>query len=171
MKGFPVNIVNLICSWAAQEDIDWYPFFCPKTHKLHWKVNKYSKKFREKGDIILHNRLDSYMIEGMIDIHIGYGWLQGGYNNLKYRAIKFQYMDSKFGLYIEVEPETDLSQNEYIFRTMLSFEQEDEGGNLIERRKNSNFDLFLNGTNFGLIYDGWYNYGRDNKIVLLAENY
>lgn len=56
MVKIPIDIINLICEWAAQEDIDWYPFFCPKSHNVSWKVNKYSKKFLKKGDIILHKR-------------------------------------------------------------------------------------------------------------------
>ena len=70
MVSIPIDIVNYICGFAAGEDKLWYPFFCPKTYKLSWKVNKYSKKFRERGDIILHNSPNSYMIEGIIDIHI-----------------------------------------------------------------------------------------------------
>lgn len=167
MKGLPVNLVNLICEWAAQEDIDWYPFFCPKTHKLSWKINKYSKKFRERGDIILHNRLDSYVIEGLIDIHVGLG----GYYTFEYKAIMFEYVDKAFALYIEVDSEKDASKKgKHIFRSMMTFDAEDEGGTLSVMPRN-NYDLFLNGTNYGFIYDGWYNYGRDNKIVLLAESY
>jgi len=48
MVSLPVNIVNLICEWAGQEDIDWYPFFSPKTHNLSWKVNKHSRNWFKK---------------------------------------------------------------------------------------------------------------------------
>ena len=44
MKELPVNIVNLICEWTVDYEVEWYPFFCPKTHKLSWKINKYCKK-------------------------------------------------------------------------------------------------------------------------------
>lgn len=167
MKDLPVNIVNLICEWTVDEDIEWFPFFCPKTHKLSWKVNKYCKKFMDRGDIILHNRVDTYIIEGEIDIHIGLG----GYYSLEYRAIMFECVDRAFALYIEVDSEKDASKKgKYIFRSMMTFDAEDDGGTLSIMQRN-NYDLFLNGTNYGFIYDGWYNYGRDNKIVLLAENY
>lgn len=167
MKGLPVNIVNLICEWTVDEEIEWYPFFCPKTHKLSWKVNKYSKKLMERGDIIIHNRADSYVIEGRIDIHVGLD----GYYDLKYRAIMFEYVDKAFCIYIEADSEKDsLKKGRHIFRSMLTFDAEDEGGILSTMQRN-NYDLFLNGTNFGFIYDGWYNYGRDNKIVLLTERY
>jgi hypothetical protein len=173
MRGLPVNVVNLICEWAAQEDIDWYPFFCPKTHNLSWKVNKYSKKFIDRGNIILHNRLDSYMIEGRIDIHDG---LAGDYN-LEWRGIMFQYIDGSFDLYIEVDTETDVSKKDkYIFRIMMSFDTSVDGWQTLSKSSKDNYDLFLNGTNYGYVYDGWFNHGYynnqgENKIVLFSERY
>jgi hypothetical protein len=149
MRELPVNVVNLICEWAAQDDIDWYPFFCPKTHNLSWKVNKHSRKFIENGNIILHNRLDSYIIKGIL----------------------LQYIDFTFHLYIEVETETDISKKDkFIYRAMLSFDGTPEGG-LLRVTPDINYDLYLNGTLYGIVIDGWHNYHDNNKIVLLIENY
>ena len=48
----PTELVNYICELAAGKKCKWYPFFCPKTGKLNWKLNihsnkwhKYSKRF------------------------------------------------------------------------------------------------------------------------------
>ena len=49
MTSLPIDVINVICGWTAQEDVDWYPQFDVKTEKLRWKVNKYSKKFRALG--------------------------------------------------------------------------------------------------------------------------
>lgn len=167
MIDLPVNVVNLICEWAAQEDIDWYPFFCPKTHKLSWKVNKHSIKFIENGNIILHNRLDSYLVEGMIDIHNG---LAGEYE-LHYKGILFQFIDCTFNLYIEVDTETDnTKKDKFIYRAMLSFDGT-PGRGLLRTRPNIIYDLYLNGTRYGFIYDAWCNYNDNNKVGLLIENY
>ena len=167
MRGLPVNVVNLICEWAAQDDIDWYPFFCPKTHKLSWKVNKHSRKFIENGNIILHNRLDSYIIEGMIDIHSGLS----GENGLKYKGILFQFIDCTFNLYIEIDSEIDNSKKDkFIYRSMLSFDGTPEGG-LLRTTPNIIYDLYLNGTCYGFIYDAWFNYHDNNRMGLIIENY
>jgi hypothetical protein len=45
MISLPVNVINYICEFVAGNDKAWYPFFCPKTHKLSWKVNPYCNKF------------------------------------------------------------------------------------------------------------------------------
>lgn len=49
MTSLPIDVINVICGWTTQEDVDWYPQFDVKTEKLKWKVNKYSKKFRAMG--------------------------------------------------------------------------------------------------------------------------
>jgi hypothetical protein len=168
MRGLPVNVVNLICEWAAQDDIDWYPFFCSKTHKLSWKVNKHSRKFIENGNIILHNRLDSYVIEGIIDIHNG---LSGEYELLHYKGILFKFIDCTFNLYIEIDTETDnTKKDKFMYRAMLSFDGSPEGG-LLRTNPNIIYDLYLNGTCYGVIYDAWINYHDNNRMGLLIENY
>ncbi len=43
----PTEIVNYICRLAAGKKYNWYPFFCPKTGKLSWKMNIYSKKMHK----------------------------------------------------------------------------------------------------------------------------
>lgn len=41
----PTEILNYICEFAAGKKCKWYPFFCPKTGKLTWKLNIYSNKW------------------------------------------------------------------------------------------------------------------------------
>lgn len=167
MIGLPINVVNLICEWAAHAEQEWIPFFCPKTHKLSYKVNKHSRKFIENGNIILHNRLDSYLIEGTIDIHNG---LAGEYS-LHYKSIIFQHIDYTFNLYLEVDTETDnTKKDKFIYRAMLSFDGTPEGG-LLRTSKNTTYDLYLNGTLYGFIYDAWCNYRNNNRMGLIIENY
>lgn len=39
MTSLPIDVINVICGWTTQEDVDWYPQFDVKTEKLKWKVN------------------------------------------------------------------------------------------------------------------------------------
>lgn len=37
----PVDIINMICEFAAGSNKIWYPTFSPNNHKLIWKRNKF----------------------------------------------------------------------------------------------------------------------------------
>ncbi len=165
MTSLPVNVVNLICEWAAQDDMDRYPFFCPKTHNLSWKINKYSKNLIEKGDIILHNRLDSYIVEGLIDINnIRTYEIE---RNLEYKAILYQYIDGSFNMYIEVDSEKDIKKKDkYIYRAMVKFEGNNEGGVMLREVQ----CLYLNGTNYGVIDEVLFNF-ENKKLHLFIESF
>ena len=159
MTTLPVNVVNLICEWAADADQEWIPFFCPKTHKLSYRVNMYSRKFIENGNIILHNRLDSYLIEGMITIN----FINGDIHNINFKGILFQYGKDWFNIYIECDSENDESQKgKYIYRAMISFIADDEGGMMNNIRYRFEPALFLNGTQYGSVIDAYYEHNTAN---------
>lgn len=167
MVSLPINVVNLICEWSAHEDIDWYPFFCPKTHNLSWKVNKYSRKFVKNGDIILHNTLDTYSIEGFADI-LNYNTMTDDYH-LDYKGIMFQFIDGSFNLYVSIDTERDISKKDkYIYRAMLKFDISDESDNLIVSGDGNEQNVYLNGTNYGIIIDGCYSH-KNKKLVLFIH--
>jgi hypothetical protein len=152
MTSLPVNVVNLICEWAAHHEQERIPFFCPRTHKLSYKFNRYCKKLIEKGNIILHNRLDSYVIEGMVNIN----FLNGDFHNINFKGILFQYGKDGFNIYIECDSENDESKKgKYIYRAMISFIADDEGG-MMNLRCQLFPDLFLNGTQYGEVIDAYY---------------
>lgn len=165
MTSLPVNVVNLICEWAAGDDMDRYPFFCPKTHKLSWKINKYSKKFLKKGDIILHNNLHTRLVEGLIDICDKK--LLEVTRNLKYKAILFKYINGLFSMYIEFDSETQPDKiDKHIYRAMVTFESYNAGGIMY---CDTPF-IYLNGTHYGLVHGGIFKL-EDKKIELFIESF
>jgi hypothetical protein len=152
MTSLPVNVVNLICEWAAHHEQKWIPFFCPRTHNLSYKVNKYCKKLIDNGNVILHNSLDSYVIEGMVNIN----FLNGDIHNINFKGIVFQYGKVGFNIYIECDSENDESKKgKYIYRAMISFIADDEGG-MMNLRCQLFPDLFLNSTQYGEVIDAYY---------------
>lgn len=150
MKGLPVNIVNLICEWRADSVEEWIPFFCPKTHKLSWKVNNYCDKWKKNGDIILRNRLDSYMMEGVITLVYN---RNVDFLHTTFKAVLWQYVDGSFKMYIEFDSEIkEDKKDKYIYRAMIDFEGGTEGGSyqpLISQKGIE--DVYLNGTQYGMI--------------------
>jgi hypothetical protein len=165
MIWLPINLVNLICEWAAQDDMDRYPFFCPKTHNLSWKINKHSKKLIEKGNIILHNNLDSYIIEGFIDIH---NFSKADIDiNLQYKGILYKYIDGTFKIYIEVDSERKSNKKyKYIYRAMVKFEGNTQGGMMLGNFQN----VYLNTTHYGFICEALF-WQENNKIDLYIESF
>ena len=149
MISLPINVINLICEWAAQEDIDWYPFFSPKNHRLSWKVNKYSKKFMKRADIIMRNKFTNPVIHGTIRLY-NITTLDTHFTN--YKAIFLQYCEGRIPtceLYIEFDSETKLeNQNKFIFRGKVNFDIFDKDG---YQKLPSLFTLYLNNTPYGLI--------------------
>jgi hypothetical protein len=83
MVSIPINIVNLICEFAAGDDKNWYPFFNPKTEILSWKVNRFSKKWNKNAEIILHKNL--YIVEGRVSITSYRNWV------ISYPNMEFNY--------------------------------------------------------------------------------
>lgn len=165
MTSLPVNVVNLICEWAAQDDMDRYPFFCPRTHKLSWKINKYSKKFIEKGNIILHNNLHTRYVEGLIDICNTKTFEVS--RNLPYKAILFKYINGLFNMYIEFDSETQPERKDkHIYRAMLTFERYNTCGIM---QSNTPF-IYLNGTHYGIVHGGLYKL-ENKKIELVIETF
>ncbi len=45
----PTELVNYLCELAAGNTRTWYPFFCPRTGKLSWRLNTHAKAFRRYG--------------------------------------------------------------------------------------------------------------------------
>lgn len=176
MVRLPVNIINLICEWAAQEDIEWYPFFCPKTHKLSWKVNKYSKKWLEKGDLILHNKLDSFLVKGRLRFLHRYNGII--LDNINFEAIIWKYINKTFKMYISFDSEIKENLKEkYIYRTMLDFEGTLEEGLVQDNYHIISFssnrkDIYLNNSIFGLIESASFAY-EDSipELFILIDTY
>lgn len=160
MVLLPINVINLITKFAAEDDKLWYPFFSQDTHKLTWKVNKCCRKYIEKSHIILHNKLYSRILKGMIILH---NMKTGEIKSANYNAIMFlKYIDNTYKLYIEID---NKKENKYIYRTMLNFDGIDQGGSL-----NSFGYLYLNEINYAIISDGLY-YHNNNTLTLTFEPY
>jgi hypothetical protein len=165
MTSLPIEIINLICEWAAVLEQEWVPFFCPKTHNLTYKVNRRCKKLIENGEKILHNNSVAYVIEGVVSINLLY--LEDSYRT-NYKGILFQYGKNEFKLYIEFDSEKEEFKKEnYIYRTMINFEADYDGGNMNMRK---HLYLYLNGTQYGLILDAYYEHNTCN-LTILAETY
>jgi hypothetical protein len=165
MTSLPVNVVNLICEWAAGDDMERYPFFCPRTHKLSWKINKHSNKFLKKGDIILHNNLHARLVEGLIDI-CNTKTMEVT-RNLAYKAVLFKYINGLFSMYIEFDSETQPDKKDkYICRAMVTFEAYNRGGIM----KGETQFIYLNGTHYGLVHGGVFKL-EDKKIELFIESF
>ena len=145
MISLPINVINLICEWAAQEDIDWYPFFSPKNHRLSWKVNKYSKKFMKRADIIMRNKFTNPVIHGTIRL---YNITTLDMYTTNYKAIFLQYCEGRIPtceLYIEFDSDNNIYSN-YIMRAMVVVFNTDI---------NKNEMLYVNGTPYANINFGW----------------
>ncbi len=165
MTSLPVNVANLICEWAAGDDMDRYPFFCPRTHKISWKINKYSKKMLEKGNTILHNNLNARLVEGLIDICDSK--TMEVTRNLTYKAILFKYINGLFNMYIEFDTETQADKKDkHIYRAMVTFEAYNAGGIM---HCDTPF-IYLNGTHYGLVHGGIFKL-EDKKIELFIESF
>jgi hypothetical protein len=151
MISLPINVINLICEWAAQEDVEWYPFFSPKDHKVSWKVNKYSKKFIERADIIMRNKFTNPVFYGIVTLF-----------NISNQSIYFSSYKAVFlevyggrppacKLYIEFDSETNIeNQNKFMFRSQVDFNiflNEEHVFQTLLR----DFTLYLNTTPYGLI--------------------
>jgi hypothetical protein len=158
----PINLVNLICEWAPGDDLNWYPFFCVKTHKVSWKVNKYCKKYSEIAEVILKN---SCKIEGIINL----------YNinaritiKKKFEALLFKYNYYTCKLYLQF----NLEDNEgSLCRSMTNFyktiDETDQYSDINHNYKNY---IYFNDKNIGLIKDG-YCLQNMKKIVLYYEQF
>lgn len=151
MTGLPVNVVNLICEWAAQEDIDWYPFFCPKTYNLSWKVNKYSRKFNLIGDVFMRTKFTHPFIE--CEIHLfNMSTLDTYTSSCKVIFLEiFGGRDSQYELYIQFDSENNPEkQDKFIYRSKLYFQP---SGNDLDFMNWKTQYLYLNGTQYGIIND------------------
>jgi hypothetical protein len=116
MTSLPINLVNLICEWAADYEQEWILFFCPKTGRSSYKVNNLCKKLTENGEIVYHQHFNSCVIEGTVNVNFVY--LRNNYN-INYKGILFQYGKDEFKMYIEFDSEKDNTKKEkYIDRAM-----------------------------------------------------
>jgi hypothetical protein len=153
MKSLPVNVINLICEWAAKDDTDWYPFFCQKTHKLSWKVNKYSKNLIEKGNIVMHNPIFTKpIIEGTItlsntstfDTYITKCTL----TFLKIFSVR---NNIYYELYVQFDSENDVNKKDkFIYRSKINFRQIENYWEFIYENE---YYLYLNSSPYALIRD------------------
>ena len=166
MTSLPVNVVNLICEWAADDEQEWIPFFCPKTHNLRYKINRRCKNFIENGDKILHNRLDSYLIEGTVNVTF---INLGDTLNINFKCILFQY-GKEFSIYIEFDSENaESKQGKYIYRAMIYFSTMSYGG-IMYNYEGRTTNLYLNGTNYGMIVDAHYEHDI-GEVSIFVEKY
>ena len=165
MTLLPVNVVNLICEWAADSEQEWIPFFSPKTHNLSYKVNKYNKKYIKNADTIVHNRFDIYKIKGNLELH----HIKGTeFQQFKYEAIVFQYSERLFKLYIEFDSEqVPEKKDKYIYRIMLDFKGDINGAQITH---NGQF-IYLNGTIYSIIEDGYMNMNNYLEIMLIYNTF
>ena len=167
MTSLPIILVNIICEWAADSDQEWIPFFCSNTGGLSYKVNKYCNKLIKKGDIILHNILDSYSIEGTV---IQVNMKLGNILTVNYKGILFQCKKDEFKMYIEFDSENnETKKGKHIYRAMINFIADIEGGTM-NRYCRYVPDLYLNKAIYGIVYDAHYQISR-NEISLFMENY
>jgi hypothetical protein len=159
MLSMPINLVNLICEWASGDDSKWYPFFCIKTNKLSWKVNKYYKKYSELLKTILKN---NYKIEGIIHLYNINSRITIKQN---FKALLFEYNYYMCKLYLEL----NLNQEEESIYSMTNFyktiDDTDEYTDINHNYKNY---IYLNDENIGLIKDGYY-LKNMKKVVLYYE--
>lgn len=161
MISIPVNIVNLICEWAAVSEDEWVPFFSPKTHKLSYKVNKYNKKYIKKAETIYHTRFDINKIQGNLELH---NIKTFEFQQFKYEAIVLKYIDNLYTLYIEFASE---KKDTYIYRTMLDFKSNIDGVDKLTCI-NEKY-LYLNKTIYASIFDGYIYVDNNYDIMLLYK--
>jgi hypothetical protein len=141
----PIDVVNLICEFAAGSDKLWYPRFCPKTHKVSWKVNKHYVK-QSPICYYMFELYNKYVIEG--DVRLFNDKLFTEFRG-RHKTIVYDYGDT-LKLYIEFDSETDPDkQNKFIYRTFTHVHI------LTDYRYCHSMsgvrDLFLNGTLYGYI--------------------
>jgi hypothetical protein len=103
MKSIPIDIINYICEFAAGENKLWYPFFCPKTEKLSWKINRYCSKYilnsRCYINTIREIRLTFYNSETLQELLLNCNMLRFNniYNNYIKKYIQF-FLESPNGI-------------------------------------------------------------------------
>ncbi len=184
MINLPVNIVNLICSYASH-DKPWYPHFCPNTHKLSWKINKNYKKHIENGMKIFHhftytfksdisNNVDvvktkcskksiqiHVLDDNNIDLQIyegtilDYGLLSSFHDVFNYEYNSFYYLEFN-----------DIDDSNLVFRTYLPTKYIP----LREYYEGYEATLYLNGTVYGKITGAnWL--GQREAFWLCIEKY
>lgn len=157
MISLPINVINLICEWAAQEDVEWYPFFSPKDHKVSWKVNKYSKKFIERADIIMRNKFTNPVFYGTIRL------FNSSNETSYFTSYKAIFLEVYCGrspacsLYIEFDSEKNIeNQNKFMFRSQVNFGVFGNDGYAVQELSKY-FTLYLNTTPYGLIQYSHFN--------------
>ena len=143
----PIDVVNLICEFAAGNDKLWYPRFSLKTHKVSWKVNKHYVK-PSPVCYYMFEIYNKYVIEGNVTL----------YNNSSYtpqfigrhKTIVYDSGDT-LKLYIEFDSETDPDkQNQFIYRVFVNVCM--LSGHRHYHSMNSGSGLFLNDMLYGYIY-------------------
>jgi len=169
MRGLPINIINLICKWARSEETIWFPFFCPKTHKLSWKVNKYSKKFIENGNILNRNLLNNSLLNGTIKL---YNYSTYNINISNYQAILLKIESGRkttleFYLQFFKFKKSENENNDDMFRGKVDFYLFE---NDLDIRLSEYYTLFLNNKPYALIHEcniNKSNYNMNMEIELL----
>ena len=152
MISIPINIVNLICKWTRCEETIWYPFFCPQTHRLSWRVNKYSKKYIERGNILNKNKFYNPILNGIIKL----------YNNSNFDIFISNYhaiilkietgMRTSIEFYIQFYKfkKKNNEMNEELFGGKIDFYLFD---NDLDIRLSEYYTLFLNNQPYGIIHE------------------
>lgn len=156
--SFPINVVNYICELAAGDDKKWYPFFSPKTGKVSWKVNPYclewiysSKKFLNPI-IELNITFDNVITDEKIKTQCKCKLLVGNDN-----------VDDTTICYIEFDTDKD---ERFMLRGMVYVGY--------DYYYKPNTSLYLNGTEYATIVDGFYsgfNSEKQKRLTICYETY
>lgn len=171
----PIDVINIICEFAAGSDKKWYPQFSPKTHRIKWKVNKYCKYWLEKASCMYHepSYSHSYTVEGEMCL----------INNKtmttierKHKTIIYQFARNEFQMYIQFDSENNPNlQNKHIYRTHVNMIGTHRGGYY---KVGQHMDeivgesiLYLNNIMYGFICWVDFNVSRNNYLTIDCENY
>lgn len=160
MMSLPINVINLICEFAAQDDVEWYPFISPKTGIMSWRVNRFSKKWNKNSEIILHKNLS--ILEGESELHFYKSYQNYGEMyiiNHSYKATFIQEQEFiKMFLYIEEDVNN-------VFRTTLNFINNQDNSYLYSKKTEY---MYMNKTIYAEVTDVYYN-KITNHIRLVLE--
>lgn len=160
MINLPIDVINLICQFAASHDKIWYPQFSPKTHRLKWKVNKFCKKIND----LIQKKYALKQIRGTVTLSI---------TNEDIYITNFN--ANVFGAlwYITFDSENEKNkQDKHIYYTSLIYkERNDFRPVLDEYIFKNNRNLYLNGTIYAYLSEMPYYDDINRELTLFASRF
>lgn len=173
MTVIPIDIVNHICEYAAQDDKLWYPVFDLNTRKVYWKINKYYKTNIKKNQIFYNSNAhnlpsiyqsqiysknfnnESFVLQGQLDLITNDDtiWPVSTYN-----AYVFPYNEKRDlnKIYVTFTLENVEINKEKKFSAMLEFEKiNNVGYKLVDCGRIKIFRISLNEDICGVINYAW----------------